>query len=160
VKLALIGVGLVFGVVVVLFVAHYQILVLGNCESPEQHRISRLRGHVVGKSLGPLQYRWLRRNFKAGGTQLAVVQAAPDSHYEGNVINNTTVVAEKTVAANGVFDFGELPPGDYAMWVTLPGQATASFGFSIDAGAPSSEVLIDASPAYYCRCCGWNFEPQ
>lgn len=57
-------------------------------------------------------------------------------------------------------DFGELPPGDYSLSVAFPGEDAVDFGFSIDPDAPHKEVLIDASPAYYCRCCGWNFEPR
>jgi len=51
-------------------------------------------------------------------------------------------------------------PGEYDLMVAYPGEAAVGFGFVIDPAARSIEVLIDASPAYYCNCCGWNFEPR
>ena len=158
-KTALIGGGVLLFVVAALFVAHYQILWTGSCESPDHYRISRLRGQVVGKSLGVLQYRWLRRRFKATATELIVTKNA-DYYYQGNLIKKDDSVAERTADGSGAFDFGELPPGEYRLMVTLPGESTVGFGFSVDPAAPTSEVLVDASPGYYCRCCGWNFEPR
>jgi hypothetical protein len=143
-----------------LFLAHYKILWQGDCESPEHYRMSKLRGQVVGKSLGLLQYRWLRRRFNATGTQLVLTKPLPDSYYEGNLITNSAPVGEQEIGPTGAFDFGELPAGDYSLTVAFPGEAGVGFGFSIDPDAPHAEVLIDASPGYYCRCCGWNFEPR
>jgi hypothetical protein len=160
VKGALLGAGLILALGVALFVAHYMILWQGDCQSPEHYRISGFRGHVVGKSLGVLQYRWLRRRFTATGTQLILTKPAPDSYYEGNLIKNASSVGEQEIGPTGAFDFGELPPGDYSLTVAFPGEDAVAFGFSIDPDAPHKEVLIDASPGYYCRCCGWNFEPR
>ena len=159
VKRGLIGVGVMIVVFAGLAFADYQILWLGNCESSDHYRISRLRGRVVGRSLGILQYRWLRRRFKAVGTELTVTKAA-DYYYQGNLIKNEALVGEQTVGGTGTFDFGRLPPGEYSMLVTLPGEDSVGFAFSIDPEAQQSEVLVDASPGYYCRCCGWDFEPH
>ena len=159
-KGALLGAAIAFVFFAVLFGAHYQILLQGNCEAPEHYSISKFRGRVVGKSLGPLQYRWLRRWFNATGTQLSLTKPLPDSYYEGNVIKNSALVGEQKIGTTGAFDFGELPSGEYSLTVALPGEDAVGFAFSIDPGAPHAEVLIDASPGYYCRCCGWNFESR
>lgn len=155
---ALIVVATVCVVVAALFVAHYQLLVMGGCEQPPHLRIARLHGQVVGRSLSVLQYRWLRRLFTAGGTPLTVMKEGPDTSYQGDVFKNIVVVAEKAAEAGGEFDFGELPPGDYSLLVGMPAGDSVSFGFSIDPAASDNGVLIDASPGYYCWCCGWNFE--
>jgi hypothetical protein len=154
----IVGVTIVIGVA--LFGAHYKILLRGDCESPEHLRLSRFRGQVVGKSLGVLQYRWLRRRFNATGTQLTLEKVLPDSYYEGNLIKNSSLVGEQEIGRTGAFDFGELPQGDYSLTVRLPGEDAVGFGFSIDPRAQHAKVLIDASPGYYCWCCGWNFEPR
>ena len=136
------------------------ILQQGDCEAPEHYRISKFRGHVVGKSLGILQYRWLRRRFNATGTRLTLTKPAPDSYYEGNRFKNESSVGEQVIGPTGAFDFGELPPGEYSLLVAFPGEDAMEFRFSIDPDEPHAEVLIDASPGYYCVCCGWNFEPR
>lgn len=59
---------------------------------------------------------------------------------------------------SGRFDFGDLRPAEYDLQETYPGEDAVGFGFVIDPAAHSTDVLIDASPAYYCNCCGWNFE--
>lgn len=157
-KLGLQAVGLVLVVGVVLLVSHYTILVQGNCAEPEQHRISKFRGQVVGKSLGVLQYRWLRRRFAAIGTELHLSRILPDTHYDPSVIKKTSAIGDIKIDGTGTFDFGELPAGDYSLTVVLPGEDAVDFGFTIDPLAPPAEVLIDASPGHYCWCCGWNFE--
>lgn len=105
VKGPLLGAGLILALGVALFVAHYMILLQGDCQCPEHYRISGFRGHVVGKSLGVLQYRWLRRRFNATGTQLILTKPAPDSYYEDNLIKNSSSVGEQEIGPTGAFDF-------------------------------------------------------
>ncbi len=160
-------------VVIAAFVAlifcHYFLLLKGKCEgrrrtlgSPEPPRphLARFRGQVVGKNLWFLQYRWLRRRFKAVGTTLSLVRELPSTEYQGNVISHVETVGDVVIDKSGGFDFGDLPPGEYDLLVTYPGEDAVGFGFVIDPSARSTDVLIDASPAYYCNCCGWNFEPR
>jgi len=132
---------------------------LGSPE-PARPRLARFRGEVVGKNLSIVQYRWLRRRFKAVGTTLSLVRDLPSTEYQGNVVWHGERVGDVVIDKSGRFDFGDLMPGEYDLTVTYPGEDAVGFGFAIDPSARSTDVLIDASPAYYCNCCGWNFEPR
>jgi hypothetical protein len=127
---------------------------------PAFPHLARFRGEVVGMNLSIVQYRWLRRRFKAVGTTLSLAREPPSTEYQGNVVLHGEKVGDMVVDKSGRFDFGDLIPGDYHLTVTFPGEDAVGFEFVIDPSARSSDVLIDASPAYYCNCCGWNFEPR
>jgi len=129
-----------------------------NSPAHARPHLLRFRRQVVGKNLWILQYRWLRRRFKAVGTTLSLVRDLPSTEYEGNVVRHGERVGNVVIDNSGRFDFGDLPPGEYDLTVTYPGEDAVGFGFIIDTSAHSTDVLIDASPAYYCNCCGWNFE--
>jgi hypothetical protein len=154
---------------VTLFTCHYFLLwkpsLEGKCgglalNSPAatRPRLARFRGQVVGKNLWIIQYRWLRRRFKAVGTTLSLVRALASTEYKGNVVRHTERMGNAVIDNSGRFDFGDLPPGEYELTVTFPGEDAVEFRFVVDPSAHSTDVLIDASPAYYCNCCGWNFE--
>ena len=129
-----------------------------NSPAPTRPHLLRFRGQVVGKNLWILQYRWLRRRFKAVGTTLSLVRDLPSTEYEGIVVRHGEKVGNVVIDDSGRFDFGDLPAGEYDLTVTYPGEDAVGFGFIIDPSAHRTDVLIDASPAYYCNCCGWNFE--
>lgn len=114
--------------------------------APARPHLLRFRGQVVGKNLWILQYRWLRRRFKAVGTTLSLVRDLPSTEYKGNVIRHGESVGNAVIDSSGGFDFGDLPPGEYDLTVTYPGEDAVGFGFSIDPSAQSTNVLIDASP--------------
>lgn len=165
--LALASVGLLVTIVFVLIAFHYFLLwkpsLQGKCgRIPEREppRLARFRGQVVGKRLWIIQYRWLRRRFTPAGTTLDVDRELPSTIYQGNVIEHEERVKTVLIDGSGRFDFGDLVPGKYVLTVSYPGEDAVDFGFLIDPSANSRNVLIDASPAYYCNCCGWNFEPR
>jgi hypothetical protein len=89
-----------------------------------------------------------------------LVRELPSTWYQGNEVRHGERVGETVIDRSGKFDFGDLKPGVYDLTVTYPGDDAVGFGFIIDPVATSSDVLIDASPAEYCNCCGWNFEPH
>jgi hypothetical protein len=162
---------LVVGLLVVLFSCNYFLLwkpsLQGKCgsvniggPSPPLPHITRFRGQVVGRNLWILQYRWLRRRFKAVGTTLSLVKDLPSTEYKGNIVQHGEKVADVVIDKSGSFDFGNLAPREYDLKVSMPGEDAVGFEFVIDPSAPSTTVLIDASPAYYCNCCGWNFDPR
>src|SRR5712664_2068587 len=106
---------------------------------PARPRLARFRGEVVG-------------------TKLSLVRNLPSTEYQGTVVRHSDRVGDVVVDKSGRFDFGDLIPGEYNLGVTYPGEASVGFQFVIDPAARSTDVLIDASPAYYCTCCGWDFE--
>ena len=140
------------------FVAHYNILLMGECERPNEVRTSRIRGQVVGKRLYTLQYRWLRRLFIPQGTKLSLSRQLPHTEYEGNVILHREPMGIRTIGPSGQFDFGYLPPATYDLSVKHPDEDTFLTEVTLAPEATSAEMLIDASPAYYCGCCGWQVE--
>jgi hypothetical protein len=148
------------GIVACFYLILWQPSLQGSCNRPEHRSISTLRGRVVGKFLGFVQYRWLRRRFNAAGTTLSLERNLPSTEYMGNEIRHVERVGEMVVDGSGSFDFGKLTPGEYVLSVTLPEEDTVSFHFDIAPSAHNKDVLIDASPAYYCSCCGWNFEAR
>ena len=172
-KRVLIAFSLVTAAFVVLFTCHYFLLwkpsLEGKCASgaralgspePPLPRFARFKGEVVGMSFWLLQYRWLRRRFEAVGTKLSLVRELPSTEYQGNVVRQGERAGELIIDRTGRFDFGDLKPGVYDLTVTYPGEDAEGYGFVIDPSARATEILIDASPAYYCHCCGWDFEPR
>jgi len=170
-KRFLITLALVVAAFLALFTCSYFLLwkpsLQGKCggrmfgsPEPARPRLARFRGEVVGKNLSIVQYRWLRRRFKAVGTTLSLVRNPPSTEHQGTVVRHSDRMVDVVVDKSGRFDFGDLMPGEYNLVVTYPGEAAAGFQFVIDPAARSTDVLIDASPAYYCSCCGWDFEPH
>lgn len=170
-KRLLVTLAVVIGLFVALVSCHYFLLLkpsfqgkcggltLGNPQPPRPH-LTQFRGQVVGKNLWILQYRWLRRQFSGVGATLTLVRDLPSSDYKGNIVRHGEKVGDVVIDRSGKFECGGLLPGEYDLTVSVPGEDAVGFGFVIDPSARSSEVLIDASPAYYCNCCGWNFEPH
>src|SRR6266404_1459684 len=70
---------------------------------PARPRLARFRGEVVGKKLSIVQYRWLRRRFKAVGTTLSLVRDLPSTEYQGNVVRNGERVGEVVIDKSGRF---------------------------------------------------------
>jgi hypothetical protein len=132
---------------------------LGDPDPPLLH-IAHFRGRVVGKNLFLWQYRWLRRRFSAVGTVVSLNRDLPPTMYQGNVVRRNVRIGEVVIDKSGHFDFGELIPAQYDISVDYPGQDAVGFGFIIDHSAQNKDVVIDASPAYYCSCCGWTLEPR
>jgi len=91
-----------------------------------------LRGEVVGKNLSIVQYRWLRRRFRAVDTTLSLVRDLPSTEYQGNVVRHDERAGDVVIDKSGGFDFGDLMPGEYDLLVTYPGEVAVGFQFVID----------------------------
>jgi len=89
-----------------------------------------------------------------------LVKELSSTEYQGNVVRHGERVGDVVIDKSGRFDFGDLLPGEYELMATYPGEDAVGFAFIIDPVAHSTDVLIDASPVYYCNCYGWNFEPH
>src|ERR1039458_241975 len=72
-----------------------------NSPAPARPHLPRFRGQVVGKNLWILQYRWLRRRFKAVGTTLSLVRDLPSTEYEGNVVRHGERVGNVVIDNSG-----------------------------------------------------------
>jgi len=107
------------------------------------YQVTVLRGRVVGRSLGPLQYwRWLRQSFVVPDAELLLFQY-PEAY---NTSSKPTVRARTD--ENGWFDFGALPNGHYTL-VARSGALGAWFDVEITpAAARTKQVLIDVSPNF------------
>ena len=151
--------GIVLGLVVTV-VTYYKVLWLGGCRNPEHYQISTFRGRVVGRSLGVFQYRWVRRQFTAAGTTLTLSTFRYARALDGSSYISGEPVGERVIDSTGAFDFGDLVPGEYQLNVAFPREDSYMVYFAIDPKAHTTAVLIDASPRYYCECCGWEFEPH
>jgi hypothetical protein len=117
-KRIVVAVGLLIAAFFVLTTFYYYLLskpsLRGECgrnPDPIPPRISRFRREVVGKNLWIVQYRWLRRRFKAVGTTVDLVRDLPSTVYQGNVVGHDEKVGEVVIDKSGKFDFGDLPPG-------------------------------------------------
>src|SRR5882762_9242483 len=114
---------------------------------PARPRLARFRGEVVGKKLSIVQYRWLRRRFKAVGTTLSLARELPSTEYQGTIVRHNDRVADVVVDKSGRVDFGDLMPGEYNLLVTYPRGTAGGFQFVIHPASPSTGGVIDASAA-------------
>src|ERR1700730_3059470 len=97
----------------------------GKCErlpALTRPHLARFRGQVVGKNLWIIQYRWLRRRFKAVGTRLSLIRELPGTEDKGNDVQRHERVADVVVDQSGRFDFGALMPGQYDLFADFPGE--------------------------------------
>src|SRR6266550_1875322 len=96
------------GVILLLAVCAYALLwvpsMSGACTKPGIHRISTLRGRVVGRSLWIVQYRWLRRRFTPVGTTLSLATSHYESRPDAGLISTGKHVATQTIGDAGTFD--------------------------------------------------------
>jgi hypothetical protein len=107
------------------------------------HQVTAIRGHVVGKSLGPVQWRWLRQSFNVRGAELTLytysdAYSPPDKQPES--------IARTRADENGWFDFGETPKGHYTL-VVRAGDLSDWFDVEVTPAAQNTDyVKIDVSP--------------
>jgi len=117
------------------------------------HQVTRLKGTVVGRSLGPVQFRWLRRMFSISGAELAVYE------YQGwNWNKDSKPLARAVANSSGEFEFGPLKEGHYTVQVK-GGGLEGWFDFEITHKAPpTKDVTIDISPVEPDCTGGHEFE--
>ncbi len=144
--------------VVVLFLLYYAALLTPDCPKPERYQVGTLKGRVVGMSFELLQYRWLRRLFTPAGTRFTLMlDRWEDRPPPTGRIWTPKPLQSTVIDQSGRFDFGSLPPDRYDLSVSVGGY-NSGFGIVIDPAVHNQEVLLDVSPAIYCRCCGMDLE--
>jgi hypothetical protein len=106
------------------------------------HQVSAIRGRVVGRNLGPLQFRWLRQSFSVSDATLTL--------YEYGSLAKVKVAVVKT-DAHGNFDFGAIPKGHYSLAIDVkdPGRMGDWFDVEVtDAVNATKDIVIDVSPIH------------
>jgi hypothetical protein len=119
------------------------------------HQVTRLKGRVVGKSLGPLQFRWLRRAFSVSGAELEIFE------YQGRHWTKDNKPVARTVAnSSGEFEFTDLKEGHYTLHIN-GGEMSDWFDVEITNKAPpTKQVTLDISPIFPDCSGGHGFEVQ
>jgi hypothetical protein len=110
------------------------------------HQVTAIRGRVVGKSLGPFQFRWLRQSFSVSGARLALYEYSWPAQIEG-LRPITTINAD----AHGYFDFGSISKGHYVLTVSVPNPDLLGGFFEVevtDAVKATKNITIDVSPIH------------
>jgi hypothetical protein len=107
------------------------------------HRVTALKGRVVGRNLGLLQFRWLRQLFSAKDATLYIYEY----HQRMGVEDLKHPVATAKTDSHGGFDFGALPTGHYLLEIAINGSGVDWFDVEITTKVKRTEsVLIDISP--------------
>jgi hypothetical protein len=105
------------------------------------HQVTRLKGKVVGKSLGLVQFRWLRRSFSVSGAELVLYE------YQGWNWNSKPL-AHAVANSSGEFEFPSLREGHYTLQVKGGGMEDW-FDVEITNKVPvTKKVTIDISPNF------------
>ena len=110
------------------------------------HQVTAIRGRVVGRSLGPFQFRWLRQSFAVGQARLALYEY----HWPAK-IEDLQLIATVTVDAHGNFDFGQIPKGHYVLTVKVKNPDLMGGFFEIevtDTVKATKSITIDVSPIH------------
>jgi hypothetical protein len=118
------------------------------------HQVTRLKGKVVGKSLGPVQFRWLRRRYKVSGAELEIYE------YASPWPKDAKPLARTVANSAGEFEFGRLKEGHYALFIKGGGMQDL-FDVEITNKVPhTKEVTLDISPIFPDCTGGHEFEVQ
>jgi hypothetical protein len=116
-----------------------------GCEFVDSfHQVTALRGRVVGKSLGPFGFRWLRQSFTVSDASLTLYEYRSPAKF-----SDLKKVAAIQTDSRGEFDFGKLPFGHYYLNAASKRSEALNDWFEIEINEnvkPTSSVLIDISP--------------
>jgi hypothetical protein len=109
------------------------------------HQVTAVRGEVVGRSLGPMQFRWLRQLFHVKDAELTLY-SYPDAY--GHPGKQPEPVARTRTDKNGWFDFGPVAKGHYTL-VIRAGELSDVTDVEVNPAAPKTDyVKIDISPNF------------
>jgi hypothetical protein len=118
------------------------------------YHVTRLKGRVVGKSLGPIQFRWLRQAFSVSGAELEVYE------YSRPWPKDAKPLARTVANSAGEFEFATLKEGHYTLRIKGGGMQDA-FDVEITSKVPPTRnVTLDISPIFPDCSGGHWFEVQ
>ena len=110
------------------------------------HQVTAIRGQVVGKSLGPFQFRWLRQSFGVGGARLALCEYRWPAGIE-----DLKLITAIQADAHGNFDFGSVPKGHYVLDVSVESSDLFQGLFEVevtDTVRATRRITVDVSPLH------------
>ncbi|MGB7599429.1 MAG: hypothetical protein WBM24_03935 [Candidatus Sulfotelmatobacter sp.] len=107
------------------------------------HQVTAIRGEVVGRSLGPLQFRWLRQSFRVVGANLALYEYRWPAKQ-----TDLKLVASIKTDPHGNFDFGPIARGHYVLEIRgSDPDLRGEFDVEVtDAVKATDRITIDVSP--------------
>jgi hypothetical protein len=118
------------------------------------HQVTSLKGRVVGKSLGPFQFRWLRRSFNVSKAKLDLYD------YNEHWNKDNKPVAHTVANSAGEYDFGALKEGHYRLHVS-GSDLSDWFDIEITNKVPTTkQITIDISPNFPDCTGGHDIEVQ
>jgi hypothetical protein len=108
------------------------------------HQVTHLNGRVVGRSLGFVQFQWLRRMYSVGNAELLIYNYNQPSTWHTKAL---AIAATRTNSA-GEFEFNGVQQGHYLL-VIDGGSLRDSFEVEITSRLkPTKSILIDISPTH------------
>jgi hypothetical protein len=109
------------------------------------HQVTVIRGRVVGKSLGPFGFGWLRQAFRVSDATLTIYE------YRSARIEELRKVASVKTDDHGSFDFGLIPKGHYFLSITVKDSDRLGGLFDVevtDSVKATKSITIDVSPIH------------
>ncbi|HEV2400355.1 MAG TPA: hypothetical protein VGS27_25680 [Candidatus Sulfotelmatobacter sp.] len=110
------------------------------------HQVTAIRGRVVGRSLGPFQFRWLRQSFGVDGAHLSLYEYRWPAKLE-----DLKLVSSVNADAHGNFDFGPVRQGHYILNIGADDSRLFGGMFEVevtDTVRATKSVTIDVSPIH------------
>jgi hypothetical protein len=118
------------------------------------HQVTQLKGKVVGRSLGPIQFQWLRQMFAVSGAELRLYEYDQPFRWD----RKPPAVAKATTNSAGEFEFKDIKEGHYRLEVD-GGALQDMFDVEITKKVPPTAwVTIDVSPNFPDCSGGHEFE--
>ena len=108
------------------------------------HQVTAIRGRVVGKSLGPFQFEWIRQSFPVENANLTLYEYGWPAK-----IGELKRISSVSTDTRGKFDFGPIAKGHYFLVIGVknPNLMGAVFELEVtDAVKATDSIAIDVSP--------------
>jgi hypothetical protein len=108
------------------------------------HQVTAIRGRVVGKSLGPFQFRWIRQSFGVRSARVALYEYRWPARIE-----ELNLVSLLNTDKSGNFDFGSIAKGHYVLIVSVKNPELMGAAFDVEVTEKvkaTGDITIDVSP--------------
>jgi hypothetical protein len=118
------------------------------------HQVTQFKGKVVGRSLSPVQFRWLRRMFSVAGAELTLYDYKDPFHWA----HRPPAIAQTKTNSAGEFEFKAVKEGHYTLLIEGSGFVD-SFDVEVTSKVPPTAwITIDVSPTSPDCSGGHQFE--